>query len=268
MSNIAITEREFSDIRGWIYRVAGINLSTEKKALVCGRLEKRLLLTGTRSYRDYFAMATAPGNERELSTALDLLTTNETYFFREPKHFTFLREHLAATDRPGRQWRIWSAASSSGEEAFSIAMTMAETIGGDRWEVMGSDLSTRVLQKAATGVYPMARLEEFPPEYLKRYCLKGTGPEEGRFLISGALRKRVHFLQANLNTALPDVGRFDVIFLRNVLIYFDAETKARVIGRVCAQLEAGGYFIVSHAESLHGLDIPLTQIKPSIYRKA
>jgi chemotaxis protein methyltransferase CheR len=268
MSGIAISDKEFADIRGWIYRVAGINLTPEKKALVCGRLEKRLLQTGTSSYRDYFALANQPGNEPELRTALDLLTTNETYFFREPKHFQFLREHVSGGDRPGRQWRIWSAASSSGEEAFSIAMTMADLLGVDRWEVIGSDLSTRVLQKAATGVYPLARMEEFPREYLKRYCLKGTGPEDGKFMIDTTLRQRVHFLQANLNSTLPDVGRFDIIFLRNVLIYFDAETKCRVIERVCAHLEAGGYFIVSHAESLHGLNIALTQVKPSIYRKA
>lgn len=268
MNGITLSDREFADIRGLLYRIAGINLGAEKKALVCGRLEKRLLQTGARSYRDYFSLATQRGNERELTAALDLLTTNETYFFREPKHFEFLRNHLHESDQPGRQWRIWSAASSSGEEAYSIAMTLADTIGGERWEVMGSDLSTRVLERAASAVYPLARLDDMPPDYLRRFCLKGTGPEEGRFLIEGALRRRVRFTQVNLNTALPELGRFDVIFLRNVLIYFDAETKRAVIRRVTDLLNPGGVFIVSHSESLFGLAPHLSQLRPSIYRIA
>jgi chemotaxis protein methyltransferase CheR len=268
MNGIALSDREFADIRGLVYRIAGINLGDEKKALVCGRLEKRLHQTGVSSYRDYFALATQRGNERELTTALDLLTTNETYFFREPKHFDFLRNHLRETDQPGRQWRVWSAASSSGEEAYSIAMTLGDIIGGERWEVMGSDLSTRVLERAATAVYPLARIDDMPPDYLRRFCLKGTGPEAGRFMVDGALRRRVSFTQVNLNAALPEIGRFDVIFLRNVLIYFDAETKRAVIRRVTELLNPGGIFFVSHSESLHGLAPHLTQLRPSIYRVA
>lgn len=266
--NRAISDREFSRFQRWIFEVAGIHMPAAKKALVESRLARRVEARAVSSYGDYFDLVTDGSDPEERQTAIDLLTTNETYFFREPKHFEFLRTHLRSNDSPGRTWRIWSAASSSGEEAYSIAMTLADVLKSDRWEVVGTDLSTRVLVKAQRAVYPMARMEEFPKDYLKRYCLKGTGPAEGTLMIDRPVRTRVHFLQANLNEQLPDIGTFDVIFLRNVLIYFEPETKRQVIQRACEHLKPGGIFIVSHSESLHGLKLDLLPHGTSIYRKA
>ena len=264
----AITDGEFARFQRWIFEAAGIHLPDAKKALVESRLARRLKARELSNDGDYFKVLVTGDDRLERQTAIDLITTNETYFFREPKHFEFLRSHVAAHDKPGRLWRAWSAASSSGEEAYSIAMTLADVLRCDRWEVMGSDISTRVLEAARRGVYPMSRMDDFPPEYLKRFCLKGGGPQEGALLIDRKIRDRVRFVHMNLNQSLPECGTFDVIFLRNVLIYFEVETKRQVIARVCERLGADGVFIVSHSESLHGLAPQLKQLGPSIYRKA
>ena len=259
-------DREFFLIRDWIYKATGISLADAKKALVETRLARRVRALSLKSYEEYFRLVVGGTDRVETQTAIDLLTTNETYFFREPGHFSFLRGLVRQEDQPGREWRIWSAASSSGEEAYSLAMTMADALGDERFEVVGSDISTRVLEKARRGVYPMERMGDFPPDYLKRFCLRGDGPEEGNFLVDAALRDRVSFVNLNLNQTLPEMGSFDVIFLRNVLIYFDIDTKRRVIERVCRKLVPGGRFIVSHSESLHGIAASLAQCAPSIYR--
>jgi chemotaxis protein methyltransferase CheR len=266
-SGIPLGDREFDAIRSLMYQRAGVSIAREKRALVSGRLEKRLRVLGMGGYADYLRLVGSPEGADELRITIDSLTTNETYFFREPAHFDFLRDQVAARDRPGRRWRVWSAASSSGEEAYSIAMTLASTLGSDRWEVFGSDISTRVLETARRAVYPVARLEQFPRDLLKRYCLKGTGPESGKLLVDRAIRARVSFAQINLNEDLPDVGPFDFVFLRNALIYFDVDKKREIIARVGRALSPGGHFIVSHSESLHGLASGLEQVRPSIHRR-
>jgi len=162
---------------------------------------------------------------------------------------------------------LWSAASSSGEEPYSLAMTLAEGLGTTPWEVIGSDISSQVLAKARSGHYPMERASNLPHPLLVKYCLKGTGSQQGTFLIDRALRNRVHFIQVNLNDTLPDLGEFDVIFLRNVMIYFDQPTKSKVVARLIPRLKPGGYFIVSHSESLNGVSDALKLVSPSIYRK-
>jgi chemotaxis protein methyltransferase CheR len=263
----AISDGEFARFQRWIFEAAGIHLTPAKKTLVESRLARRLAARALASYGEYFKLLTGGTDPLELQTAIDLITTNETYFFREPKHFEFLRTYLREHDSPGRLWRIWSAASSSGEEPYSLAMTLADVLKCDRWEVMGSDISTRVLDKARQAVYPIARMDDFPQEYLKRYCLKGEGPQSGTLLIDRPIRSRVKFMHLNLNEQLPPIGSFDVIFLRNVLIYFEVDTKRCVIERACEHLSPGGIFIVSHSESLHGIAPQLKQLGPSIYRK-
>lgn len=267
MHNTPLRDDEFRQFQSWIYQAAGISLSDAKKALVAGRLFKRLKFHQLSSYGDYFRFIMSGGSTAELQIALDLLTTNETYFFREPKHFDFLRDQVLPNLAPGRACRIWSAASSSGEEAYTIAMTLAEALVSKPWDVFGSDISSHVLAIARAGHYPMARARNIPEPLLKKYCLKGTGRQEGTFLIDRPLRSHVEFAQVNLNHPLPDVGMFDVIFLRNVMIYFDQETKQQVVSRILPQLKSGGYFMVSHSESLNGVTDQLTLIKPSIYQK-
>ncbi|MAY75195.1 CheR family methyltransferase [Pseudomonas sp. NPDC047963] len=266
METIALNDAEFRQFRGLIHEVAGISLSDAKKPLVAGRLGKRLRQRGLTSYGDYFRLLQRESSEHQI--AVDLLTTNETYFFREPKHFDFLRQLLQGElrSRPG-PLRIWSGACSSGEEPYTIAMLLAEHLGQRPWEVLASDLSTRILEQARAGTYPLEEAEGIPRELLHKYCLKGTGRHEGLFGIDPVIAKRVHFSQINLNTTLPDVGQFDVIFLRNVMIYFNQDTKRKVMERLLAHLRPGGYFIISHSESLNGISDAVKVIKPSIYRK-
>jgi chemotaxis protein methyltransferase CheR len=262
-----LKDGEFQQFQAWLYRAAGINLTPAKKALVAGRLFKRLKHHRLNSYGDYFQLIMGHDASAELQVALDLLTTNETYFFREPKHFDFLRQQVLPKVTPGKTFRLWSAASSSGEEAYSLAMTLADGLGSTPWEIIGSDISSQVLAKARSGHYPLARTRTIAQPLLVKHCLKGTGSQEGTFLIERSLRERVHFMQINLNQALPNIGEFAVIFLRNVMIYFDQDTKRKVVARMLPLLKPGGYFIVSHSESLNGISDALKLISPSIYRK-
>jgi chemotaxis protein methyltransferase CheR len=258
----------FEAIRAWIYETAGINLSDQKRALVIGRLASRLRHFRLASYAEYFKLLRSGAHPAEPQIAIDLLTTNETHFFREPKHFDFLRDKIVPAHPAGRALRVWSAASSSGEEPYSIAMTLGAALGEGPWEVLASDLSTRVLDRARSGHYSMARAKTIPRPYLLRYCLKGIGAQEGTFLVEPRLRSRVQFEQINLVVgALPRIGEFDVIFLRNVMIYFDLPTKREVVARMLPHLRGGGTLIVGHSESLNGVNDALKTVQPSVYRK-
>ncbi|MYN27549.1 CheR family methyltransferase [Duganella levis] len=268
MTVAMITEREFLQFQRFIFDAAGITMSDGKQALVSGRLAKRLAHYQLDSYSDYLRLLESRAQPAELQVAVDLLTTNETYFFREPKHFALLRDVAQEAHDKSRALRVWSAASSSGEEPYSIAMVLADVMGVDgAWEVLGTDISTRVLQRARSGHYPMERASQMPQHYLKRFCLKGQGTEEGTMLIERPLRQRVQFQHLNLNAPLPRLGTFDVIFLRNVMIYFSLETKRQVVARLLAQLRPGGYFLIGHSETLNDINDTLTAVAPSIYRK-
>jgi chemotaxis protein methyltransferase CheR len=267
MHTTILNDGEFQQFKAWLHEAAGINLSPAKKALVAGRLGKRLKHYGLGSYGEYFRLITQQSEAVELQMALDLLTTNETYFFREPKHFDYLRVHVLPKVQPAKTFRVWCAASSSGEEPYTIAMTLADGLPSTPWEIIASDISTRVLEKARSGHYAMERAHNIPHSLLAKYCLKGTGTQEGTFLMERNLRSRVQFMQINLNAALPKLGEFDMIFLRNVMIYFDMETKREVVTRMLPMLKSGGYFIVSHSESLNGINDSLKLVTPSIYRK-
>lgn len=263
-----ITDQEFALFQRLIYKIAGISMNDSKKVLLVGRLQRRLRQYGLSTFTQYYRMLANGEQPEEVQTMVDLLTTNETYFFREPKHFDFLREEVLLKWRNPRPFRIWSAASSSGEEAYTMAMLLAETLPGKSWEVFGSDISTQVLAKARAGHYPLGRHEGIPPACLSKYCLKGVREQAGTFLISSKLRERVSFAQINLTTRVDaSVGLFDVIFLRNVMIYFDMETKRKVVANLLPHLQPGGYFIVGHSESLNGIDDQLRTVRPTIYRK-
>ncbi|UYB53658.1 SAM-dependent methyltransferase [Xanthomonas sp. AM6] len=261
-----ITEQEFGKFQRFIFDAAGITISPAKKAMLCGRLGKRLKAHSLQTYSQYLKLLESREGSEEVQTAIDLLTTNETYFFREPKHFELLRR-LATEHKGGAPFRSWSAASSSGEEAYSMAMVLDDALQGRAYEVVGTDISTRVLAKARAGLYPLQRIEHMPPALLKRYCLKGRGEYEGSLLIDRKLRDNVRFLHANLNAALPNLGQFDVIFLRNVMIYFNGQTKREVVARVLSTLKRGGIFCIGHSESLNDINDDVVQVAPSVYRK-
>ncbi|WP_349342691.1 protein-glutamate O-methyltransferase CheR [Marinobacter sp. MMG032] len=259
-----ISEAEFREFQQMIFSVAGIHMPASKRTMVAGRLSKRLKELALAGYGDYWNFLRS--NQAEKQMAVDLLTTNETYFFREPRHFEFLRDRVLPQCSRRQRFRLWSAACSSGEEAYTAAMVLSDVLGASGWEILASDISTRVLEKARSGRYPMARTDRIPPESLKRYCLKGIGEAAGTLMVDSPLRSKVDFRQINLNTRLPDVGLFDVIFLRNVMIYFNAETKRQIVARLQSCLKPGGYLIIGHSETLHGFQSGLEAVLPSIYR--
>ncbi|MHB1231334.1 MAG: CheR family methyltransferase [Burkholderiales bacterium] len=267
ISQRAISDKEFSQFQRMIYDIAGIKLSDAKKPLVTGRLAKRLSVRGASSYGEYFSLLASGQDPGEVQIAVDLLTTNETYFFREPKHFDFLRTKILPSHSKTAGFRVWSAASSSGQEAYSISMLLGDKLGDSPWEIIGTDISTRVLERARAGHYALEQAQHIPKEYLSRFCLKGVGMQEGTFLVERGLRARTKFMHANLNRTLPHIGEFNLIFLRNVMIYFDTETKRDVVRRVVGSLKSGGHLFIGHSESLNGVDETLKLIAPSIYRK-
>ncbi len=201
--------------------------------------------------------------------AIDLLTTNETYFFREPQHFEFMKAELAKDVQYAKPLRVWSAAASTGEEPYSIAMLLEDCLGslGRPWEIVASDISMRVLERAATGHYSTMRTGGIPHHYLRKYCLKGTGEQAGTMLVERKLRQQVQFRQINLNSALPQLGTFDFIFLRNVLLYFNLQTKRQVVARVLSMLKPGGWLFISHTETLHDISDAVDAVRPATYRK-
>lgn len=263
-----ITDQEFVLFQRLIYRIAGVSLSEAKKVLLVGRLARRLRAYGFTSFTQYYRLLTGGESPEELQTMVDQLTTHETCFFREPKHFDFLRDEIIRKRKGGASFRVWSAASSSGEEVYSLAMVLADHLPNTPWEVIGSDISTQVLAKAATGHYSLARTEGIPAEYLARYCLKGVRSHAGTFLIAPELRQKTGFYQINLMRPIdPRIGEFEVIFLRNVMIYFDLPTKTKVVNNLLPRLASGGYLIIGHAETLNGITDRLEAVLPTIYRK-
>ncbi|HST85594.1 MAG TPA: protein-glutamate O-methyltransferase CheR [Kineosporiaceae bacterium] len=269
LSSVApLTAKEFAWITTFLRKHTGIELKEGKQTLVMGRLDRRLRLHDLVTYTEYFQLiagAEAPG---ETQMAIDLLTTNETYFFREPAHFERFPTMLPGQrEIGGRPIRVWSAASSSGEEAYTVALTLAECIPDRPWEIVGSDISTRVLETARRCLYPIDAAERIPEKARRAHCLKGRGELDGLFTLRAPLRDRVSFVQANLMKPLPDLGLFDVVLLRNVMIYFSQETKAELLDRIDGLLRPGGYLLIGHAESLHGLNTRLKLIVPSVYHK-
>ncbi|THF63060.1 protein-glutamate O-methyltransferase CheR [Pseudothauera nasutitermitis] len=267
--NSGISDQEFSRFQALLYKLAGIYLAPSKKVLLVGRLTKRLRARGLDSFAEYYRLVSGGGDPAELQTMVDLLTTNETYFFREPKHFDFLRQEILPKRPRGTPFEVWSAACSSGEEPYTLAMVLADQLNEAPWRITASDISTQVLERARRGHYPMERIDGIPPALLKKYCLKGVREQAGTFLVGKELRERVNFMQVNLIEAPPAIGPFDVIFLRNVMIYFDQETKRKVVTNLLSRLKSGGWFIVGHSETLNGIVEPqhLAAVRPTIYKK-
>ncbi|MCD1646498.1 CheR family methyltransferase [Marinobacter adhaerens] len=258
-----LTQEDFRALRRIMQSASGIELPDEKRYLIIHRLGKRLRAHGLPNFGDYLLLVRRDPLERQ--TLVDLLTTNETWFFREPGHFDWLGR-VCREKRGGL--RVWSAASSTGEEGFSIAMTLAENSLTRNWEVLGTDVSHSVVERANTGLFSAKALDSIPREYLKKYWLKGVGEQEGYIMAKPELRERVSFRVANLNERLPTtVGSFDVAFLRNVLIYFTTEGKQRLVRNVLERVKTGGLLMVGHSESLFGLDLPLKQLAPAVYQK-
>lgn len=264
------SDREFKKITDLMYGAAGLSYNDSKKSLIHSRLSGRIHKLGLEGFADYIAMLEDEAEATEFQMAVDLLTTNETYFFREPKHYELLEQELAGYGT-ARTVSIWSAASSFGDEAYSTAMLMSDlqAMGklGPDWSILATDISHRVLLSAKEAVYPEERLRAVSPERLRRYCLRGQGVSQGQVLLQDKIRSRVQFGQLNLCQPFEGLGPFDIIFLRNVLIYFDPPTKSAVVDRVLAALRPGGLFFLGTAEGRVPCHTPITTVIPGAFRK-
>lgn len=264
-----LSPTEFDLFRRFILTSAGIDLAPCKRALVQSRLAKRLRSLDINNYYAYWERLNQPQHGRERQTAINLLSTNETYFFREAQHFSWLKQHaqhlLANRHQP---LRIWSAACSTGEEAYSAAMVLAEQLGiNERWRVYGTDINTRVIPIAQRAIYSTQRAQQVPPHLWLRYFQRGHDEYAGKIRVRPELARRVTFSNLNLLTCGDFTERdFDVIFLRNVLIYFNEETKVRVLTQLCELLKPGGYLLIGHSETIRQQGLPLQQEAPSRYR--
>ena len=274
----ALPEGLFLKYQALIYREAGIWLGAHKEALLTGRLARRLRLLGIESMAEYYKLVTQPDQQHERSQMLDCITTNETHFFREPRHFDYLvstviprLEQELATGRRSNKLRIWSAGCSSGEEPYSLAMLMTKHLSAENgWdlEVVGTDISTRVLEKAREGMYPLAKSSEIPKEYLQEFMLRGQGDSAHLMKVDAPLRKMVRFARLNLNgDSYPLDGQFDLIFCRNVLIYFDQASKQKVIAGLLRHLSPNGLLFVGHSENLTGISTEVRSVVSTVYAR-
>jgi len=273
-----IRDSDYEFIRQLVYRRSRINLGPDKRELVVARLNKRLRATKIPTISDYCHYLKGQPDEEELCNLIDVISTNHTYFFREAEHFEFLRSHILAdmvrrhTPEHWPCFHAWSAACSSGEEPYSIAITVAEFFQKNQitwpWRIEATDISHRVLQRARTGVYREDAIAKVPREIFSTHFQKGYGPQAGNYRIKPQLADMVTFRQLNLLENEPPVGDpFHVIFCRNVMIYFDHPTQEELVHRLARRLVPGGYLLVGHSESLTAIQHGLEVVRPAIYRR-
>lgn len=261
----------FNRLRSIIYEKSGIALHEGKEALVSARLRKRMRLLGIQDYRDYLERVSNDADGAETIGLIDAISTNVTSFFREPVHFDVLGQVMAGWLREGKnRYRFWSAACSSGEEPYSVAMTLLETVG-DRsidLRILATDISTQALEKGLRGVYDDQKMEPVPPLLKNKYFDRTKGPNGVSYAVRETLAKPVLFRRLNLSAVpFPMSGPMDAIFCRNVLIYFDQKTRKSLLDEAYRLLKRGGYLFVGHAESLTGMISHFKPLRPSIYIK-
>ena len=273
-----MTDDDFLRFSRLVYSICGIKLPPQKKTMLEGRLRKRLRALGMASFEEYSEyLFNQGGLDQELIQLINEVTTNKTDFFREPAHFDLLKTSVipnlistfgAGIDRP---LRVWSAGCSSGEEPYTLAMVMEEfgrTLSGFRFSIMATDISTKVLEKAALGIYALDKVFPVPEDFKKRYLLRSKDKSQPRARVTPELRSHVTFRRLNFMDG--DFGiteTFDVIFCRNVIIYFDRATQEKLLRKLCSHIPVGGYLFMGHSESLNGMNLPLMQVAPSAYRR-
>ena len=262
--------RDFELIRDLAYQKFGLDLRHGKERLVSSRLGKHIRAGGFASFDAYCRHVSSDSSGEALIAMIDSLTTNHTSFLREQQHFQFLTEIVlpAYLDRP--KIDIWCAASSTGEEPYSIVLSLYNELGARRTpdvRIQATDISTRVLAAARKGIYSAERVAALPPDWLRRFFLRGEGKSQGLYRVKPDLAAKIEFRRVNLMDPFPDSVAFQVIFCRNVMIYFDQRTQEDVVNRLAACLEPGGYLFVGHAESLTAVRHDLQYVKPAVYQK-
>lgn len=269
---MTLSTDEFQLFKDLVYQEVGISLSENKQSLIVSRLSKRVRELALSSYQAYYDFVVSRENPKELTKLLDLISTNKTDFFREPGHFDFLRDHIVPTLASQKSIRIWCSASSTGEEPYTIAMTLWDAIDQPtQWncKILASDISTRVLEKAAKGIYEDERVQSLPSDLVRRHFLRGKGEQHGFVKIKPLLSKMITFRRINLmDEAFPIRSPLDVIFCRNVMIYFDRPTQAKLMAKFNRYLKPGGYLFIGHSESLQWIEHPFSYVAPTIYQKA
>jgi chemotaxis protein methyltransferase CheR len=261
----------FEKFRRVVYDKSGISLGPSKESLVASRVGKRMRCLGLSEYNDYLDYVLQDRAGDEMVNLLDAISTNVTSFYREPDHFTFLTDIVTKWQAKGqRRFRIWSAASSTGEEPYTVAMTLCEAIRepGVDARILATDISTKVLQACKTGTYSQAKMVGVPTDLRQKYFDRSSGSEGEQYTVKPRLASMLTFARMNLSTPpFPMHGPFDVIFCRNVMIYFDNEVRSRLLREMTRLLRPGGYLLVGHAESLTGMLVDLKVVRPSIYVK-
>ncbi|MFO0775883.1 MAG: protein-glutamate O-methyltransferase [Nitrospiraceae bacterium] len=267
-----LSDREYQNFRTLIYDTCGISLGDNKKSLIVSRLSKRLRDLGLTQFQQYYELVAADPSGDEFTKMLDLVSTNKTDFFREPKHFDYLREQILPEQRATKSIRIWSSASSTGEEPYTIAMTLYDHVDSpSQWnmQILATDISTRVLAKASAGIYDEDRVRDMAPDLVSRHFLRGKGEQAGLIRVKPHLAQMIQFRRLNLmDDQFPIKQPLDLIFCRNVMIYFDRPTQERLVAKFFRYLRPGGHLFIGHSESLQWIDHSFDSIAPTIYRKA
>jgi len=266
----AMRQREFEQVRQMVYDFCGIDL-TGKQVLVDARLRKKIQDGGFPTVEAFLDHVQRNPKSEAFADMIDVLTTNHTSFFRESQHFDLLRNTIVPAFAGSDRLKLWSAACSTGEEPYTITFSLLEAMGDavfSRVEILATDISTRVLEKAQKGLYPVSSVSQLPVDLRRQCLLKGTGRYADQCLVKRELRSLITFRQFNLLDDCSTFGPFHVIFCRNVMIYFDQQTQERLVNRLAMRLLPGGYLLIGHSESLSGLNQPLQYIAPATYRKA
>jgi chemotaxis protein methyltransferase CheR len=260
-----LAPHEFEQIRRLAHRAFGLDLKPGKEELVSSRLGKLVRGGGFRSFQEYYRHIVEDQTGQALASMIDALTTNHTSFLRESDHFEFLRRELLPRFNPAETVEIWSAACSTGEEVWTLACVLSDSLGPRRFQIRASDISQRALRFAERGAYSAERCAGIPPPWLGRHFETADGGST--FRVSAALRSQASFRRINLVDHYMWPRRFSVIFCRNVMIYFDAPTQERVVRQLAEWLEPGGHLFVGHAESLTRISHGLEYVRPAVYRK-
>lgn len=276
--NERLSRHDFQKLSSFIYNNLGIKMPEGKTTMLTGRLSKRLRVLEMSSFSEYCDFLFSPeGLEKEMGHLINEITTNKTDFFREPSHFSYLTQTVLPTLQNENVFnernslKVWSAGCSTGEEPYTLAMILADVEAkqpGFKFDILATDISTRVLDVARRAVYSMTLIDPISPHFRKKYLLKGRDQTMRQVRVVPELRKRVRFGRLNFmdeDFGLPE--QVDIIFCRNVIIYFDKETQEKLMIKFCRHLNKGGYVFLGHSESLHGYKTPLVQVAPTVYRK-